>query len=73
MGSKPINSNSNYVAIHTIGPVFIPDKLMDGIDKMMTIERLYYNWSPSADGTNYQIRLVFLLPSCYSSSLYLQS
>ena len=59
MGSKPINSNFNYVTLRTIGPVFIPDKLMDGIDKMMTIERLYYNWAPSADGVNYPSRLVF--------------
>ena len=33
---------------------------MDGIDKMMTIERLYYNWAPSADGVNYLSRLVFI-------------
>ena len=43
------------------GRIFIPDKLMDGIDKMMSIEHLYYNWGQVAEGESFDIRFVFLL------------
>ena len=32
---------------------------MDGIDKMMTIEHIYYNWGQVAEGESFDLRFVF--------------
>ena len=41
------------------GRIFITPKLMDGIDKMMTIEHIYYNWGQVAEGESFDLRFVF--------------
>ena len=40
---------------------------MDGIEKMMTIEHLYYNWGQVAEGENFDLRFGFLLGQTFCS------